>query len=55
MVEGYSRKSQNDVIGRTMADRCIIFPGDESLFGKTLDVVVTESYPHTLLGQRIGI
>jgi tRNA-2-methylthio-N6-dimethylallyladenosine synthase len=53
LVEGYSRKSQSEVIGRTMADRCIIFPGDESLFGQTLDVVVTEGYPHTLFGRPV--
>lgn len=54
LVEGYSRKSQKDVLGRTMADRCIVLPGDETLFGKTVDVVVTEGYPHTLFGRAVS-
>jgi tRNA-2-methylthio-N6-dimethylallyladenosine synthase len=54
LVEGLSRKSPHDVIGRTMADRCIVFPGGEDLIGRTMDVRVTEGYSHTLFGRPVS-
>jgi tRNA-2-methylthio-N6-dimethylallyladenosine synthase len=51
LVESVSKKRENEVMGRTTADKCIIFPGSPELVGQFVDVKVTGSHPHTLFGS----
>ncbi len=51
LVESISKKRETDVMGRTMGDKCVIFPGDSSLVGQTVPVQILDSHPHTLFGR----
>ncbi|MCX7717081.1 MAG: tRNA (N6-isopentenyl adenosine(37)-C2)-methylthiotransferase MiaB [Candidatus Sumerlaeaceae bacterium] len=51
LVESTSRRSDQELMGRTRGDKCVIFPGPASLVGSLVQVRVTASHPHTLFGQ----
>lgn len=51
LVESVSKKRSSEVMGRTIGDKCVIFPGDSSLIGKLVCVDIVESHPHTLFGK----
>jgi tRNA-2-methylthio-N6-dimethylallyladenosine synthase len=51
LVESVSKKRDTEVMGRTIGDKCVIFPGDMSLVGQTVPVEITGSHPHTLFGR----
>jgi tRNA-2-methylthio-N6-dimethylallyladenosine synthase len=53
LVEGRSRNSQKDVSGRTRTNRIVNFEGDAGLIGKTVEVMVTEAYQHSLRGNLL--
>lgn len=54
LVEGYSKKnSREDVIGRTRSNRIINLRGNSKLFGRTVYVVITEAYSHSLRGDLL--
>jgi tRNA-2-methylthio-N6-dimethylallyladenosine synthase len=51
LVEGPSRKSADDLMGRTECNRIVNFPGGpnaQRLVGQLIDVTITEAYPHSL-------
>ncbi|HEX4511554.1 MAG TPA: tRNA (N6-isopentenyl adenosine(37)-C2)-methylthiotransferase MiaB [Burkholderiaceae bacterium] len=53
LVEGRSRKSADDLMGRTECNRIVNFPGGPNaprLVGQLIDVRITEAYPHSLRG-----
>jgi tRNA-2-methylthio-N6-dimethylallyladenosine synthase len=51
LVEGVSKNSHNDVTGRTRTNRIVNFKGDSGLNGKTVCVMITEAYQHSLRGN----
>jgi tRNA-2-methylthio-N6-dimethylallyladenosine synthase len=56
LVEGRSRKSADDLMGRTECNRIVNFPGGpnaQRLVGQLIDVCVTEAYPHSLRGEVV--
>jgi tRNA-2-methylthio-N6-dimethylallyladenosine synthase len=54
LVEGPSRKSASELMGRTECNRIVNFdggPNSARLVGQMLDVVITEALPHSLRGR----
>jgi tRNA-2-methylthio-N6-dimethylallyladenosine synthase len=51
LVEKLSRKSVNQVAGRTENMRWVNFDGDESMIGQFVDVVIAEALPNSLRGR----
>ena len=54
LVEGTSRKDNNEMAGRTANSRVVNFAGDKSLIGEFIDVRITEALPNSLRGELIG-
>lgn len=54
LVESVSKKRETEVMGRTVGDKCVIFPGENSLVGETVAVDIIGSHPHTLFGKIAG-
>jgi tRNA-2-methylthio-N6-dimethylallyladenosine synthase len=50
LVEGYSRKSDLELAGRTENNRVVNFVGDESLVGQFIDVEITAALNNSLKG-----
>ena len=50
LVEGHSRKSDDELSGRTENNRVVNFPGPESMIGHFVDVSVTEALNNSLRG-----
>ncbi len=53
LVEGYSRKSNSELSGRTENNRVVNFEGADELLGKFVDVDVTEALNNSLRGQLV--
>src|SRR5512143_2671130 len=53
LVEGISRKDENEISGRTENNRVANFPGDASLIGQFVDVRITAAYPNSLRGDSV--
>ena len=56
LVEGRSRKSALELMGRTECNRIVNFDGGaqaEQLLGRMLDVRITEALPHSLRGTPV--
>ena len=53
LVEGVSRKDENEISGRTENNRVANFPGDASLIGQFVDVRITAAYPNSLRGELV--
>jgi tRNA-2-methylthio-N6-dimethylallyladenosine synthase len=51
LVEKRSKKSANDLAGKTENNRWVNFAGDERYIGRFIDVVVTEALPNSLRGR----
>ena len=51
LVEKLSRKSANQVAGRTENMRWVNFDGNESMIGQFVDVVISEALPNSLRGR----
>jgi tRNA-2-methylthio-N6-dimethylallyladenosine synthase len=54
LVEGRSRQSDQDVTGRTRSNKIVNFKGALSLVGRSVQVRITKSYPHSLRGEVIS-
>ena len=54
LVEGTSRKDDNEMAGRTANSRVVNFPGDKLLVGEFIDVRITEALPNSLRGELIS-
>ncbi len=52
LVEGWSRHDEGVVCGRTGSFKMINFPGDPSLFGQVVEVVVTRAFANSLKGEQ---
>ena len=53
LVEGVSRKDENELMGRTDNNRVINFPGPKRLIGTFVEMKVTEAMHYTLRGEVI--
>jgi len=53
LVEGVSRKNEDEVSGRTENNRVVNFPADKSVIGQFVEVRITEAYPNSLRGEII--
>ncbi len=51
LVEGLSRKDENELMARTDNNRVVNFPGDKRLIGQFVDVVITKAMHFTLRGE----
>ena len=51
LVEKTSKKSENQVAGRTENNRWVNFDADPSVIGGFADVVITEALPNSLRGR----
>ena len=52
LVEKISKKSANQVTGRTENNRWVNFDADPAVIGEFVDVVITEALPNSLRGRR---
>ena len=55
LVEGFSRRTQSDVMGRTSSNQVVNFPGDPNLIGKLVTVQVVGSSPNSLYGDPASV
>lgn len=53
LIEGRSKNSENDLMGRTGSWKIVNFKGNRELIGKFMDVKITKSYLHSLRGKLI--
>ena len=53
LVEGKSRNSENDLMGRTGSWKIVNFPGEPAMVGTLVDVQITKAYLHSLRGKMI--
>jgi len=53
LVEGPSRKSAAELMGRTECNRIVNFAGSPRLVGQMVDVTITEALPHSLRGEVV--
>ena len=51
LVEGPSRKSAAELMGRTECNRIVNFAGSARLVGQLVDVTITDALPHSLRGE----
>jgi len=51
LVEGLSKNSEHDVMGRTRSWRIVNFKGGPELIGKMVNVEITRGFLHSLRGQ----
>ena len=51
LVEGRARKNAEELAGRTDNNRIVNFAGQPRLIGRFVDVVITQSLPHSLRGE----
>lgn len=53
LVEGFSKKRQTELAGRTENARVVNFPGDPSLIGQMVLLKIVEANPNSLRGELI--
>jgi len=51
LIEGRSKNSGHDLMGRTRSGKIVNFAGDPELVGKLVDVTITMAYLHSLRGK----
>jgi len=51
LVEGPSRKTGSEMMGRTRTNRIVNFPGSPGLVGKVVRVKIVDAYLHSLRGK----
>ena len=54
LVEGVSKTSTNAYCGRSDTNKVVIFPGEESMVGKIVSVLITEAKTWNLVGHVIA-
>jgi len=53
LIEGRSKNSEYDLMGRTSSWKIVNFKGNSELIGKLTDVKITKSFLHSLRGKLI--
>jgi tRNA-2-methylthio-N6-dimethylallyladenosine synthase len=51
LVEGYSRRSKEELTGRTITNKIVNFPGQSESIGKIEKVKITDAGPNSLKGE----
>jgi tRNA-2-methylthio-N6-dimethylallyladenosine synthase len=51
LIEGKSKNSENELMGRASSWRIVNFKGKQELVGKLVDVKITKAYLHSLRGK----
>lgn len=51
LVEGLSKRDDQELMGRTECNRVVNFVGDKRLIGQMVDLRITESMSYTLRGE----
>jgi len=51
LVEGISKNSSRDMMGRTRTNKIVNFKGSDNLHGKTVNLHITAGYLHSLRGE----
>ncbi len=54
LVDSINQRAAGEVKGRTDNNRSVVFTGKQSLMGKFADVIITESYNHSLRGELLA-
>ncbi|MGH8716487.1 MAG: TRAM domain-containing protein, partial [Burkholderiales bacterium] len=54
LVDGSSKKNQDELSGRTENNRVVNFAGHRRLIGSFVDVTITASMPHSLRGDVVA-
>lgn len=54
LIEGLSKNDPHRVSGRDAKSRLVHFPGDESLIGRMVPVVITDATSFTLVGEAVS-
>ena len=55
LVEEISKNSKEDVTGRTRTNKIVNFRGSHELIGKTVSVLITDAYQHSLRGRLLNV
>jgi tRNA-2-methylthio-N6-dimethylallyladenosine synthase len=55
LVDSVSKKSEEQVSGRTENNRAVNFNGDKALIGQFVDVRITEARTNSLQGEYVGL
>jgi len=53
LIEGFSKRSNNDFNGRTNANKVVIFPVEDYKIGDYVDVLITDCTSGTLIGKAV--
>jgi len=53
LVEGRSKNSSEDVMGRTTSNKIVNFRGESNWVGKTVRARITKAYLHSLRGELV--
>jgi tRNA-2-methylthio-N6-dimethylallyladenosine synthase len=53
LVEGTSRNSDADLMGRTRTNRIVNFPGERDWIGRTVRVMIRDAFLHSLRGEAV--
>lgn len=53
LVEGFSKRSSQELCGRLRTNQVVNFSGPRELVGSLTRVVITEAHPHSLKGRRV--
>jgi len=53
LVEGVSKRSENDFFGRTSQNKVVVFPRKEAQLGTYVNVIIKDCTAGTLLGEII--
>jgi len=54
LVDGFSRRTEDDVSGRTSSNVIVNFAGDRDLIGRLVDVEIERGRAHSLYGIAVG-
>ena len=55
LVDSVSRKTDQQISGRTENNRVVNFAGDKDLIGRFVDVKITEAWTNSLQGEYVGL
>jgi len=53
LIEDYAKNSRDDVMGRTRTNKIVNIKGGSELMGKTVPIIITEAYQHSLRGNLL--
>jgi tRNA-2-methylthio-N6-dimethylallyladenosine synthase len=54
LIEGFSKKSMNDLSGRTSQNKVVVFPAGDHKPGDYVNVKITDCTPATLIGNPVS-